>query len=57
MYYYHPSQQRFQPFAANHTNHNEMLRSEVHKAIGSGDYQYAAIASQFLDTNYDDWIV
>ena len=57
MYYYHLSQQRFQPFAANHTNHHEMLRSEVHKAIGNGDYQYAAIASQFLDTNYDDWIV
>ena len=55
--YYHLSQLSFQPFAANHTNHHEMLRSEVHKAIGSGDYQYAAIASQFLDTNYDDWIV
>ena len=55
--YYQQSQLRFQPFVANHTNHHEMLRSEVHNAIGNGDYQYAAIASQFLDTNYDDWIV
>ena len=54
--YYQQSQLRFQPFVANHTNHHEMLRSEVHKAIGNDD-QYAAIASQFLDTNYDDWIV
>ena len=46
-----------QPYAANHNYHNEILRNEVNKAVAYGDYRYAALASQFLDTNYDDWIV
>jgi len=48
------SHQRFQPFGDKHTNHYGKLRQQVHRAIARGDYQYAAIASQLLHTNYDD---
>ena len=44
-----------QPYVLN--NNQERLRYEINKAYANGDYRYAALASQFLDTNYDDWIV
>ena len=48
---------RFQPFVDNHTNYHTRLRYEVYKATANGDHQYAAIASQFLHTNYDDFFI
>ncbi len=47
----------FQPYSDNHTDHYGRLRHEVHSAIAQGDYKYAAIASQLLKTNYDDFII
>ena len=46
-----------QPFVDNHTNHYGMLRHQVHMSIANGDYQYGAIASQLLHTNYDDFFI
>ena len=51
------SHRRYQPFVDNHTNHHARLRHEVYNAMANGDYQYGAIASQFLHTNYDDFFI
>ena len=51
------SQWPAQQYAANHNYHDDILTNEIKKAVAYGDYRYAALASQFLDTNYDDWIV
>ena len=43
-----------QPFRDDHTVHHTRLRHEVYNAMADGDYQYGAIASQLMSTNYDD---
>ena len=48
---------RFQPFVDDHTNNYSRLRHEVYNSMAQGNYQYGAIASQFLKTNYDNFIV
>tara|TARA_A100001035_G_C27510254_1_gene376069 strand:+ start:372 stop:551 length:180 start_codon:yes stop_codon:yes gene_type:complete len=48
------SQKPIRPYVLN--NNQERLRYEINKAYANGDYRYAALASQFLDTNYDDYI-
>ena len=55
MYYRH--QGKYQPFVDKHTNHYGRLRHAVYDAMSDGDYQYGAIASQFLHTNYDDFFI
>ena len=46
-----------QPFVDKHTNHYARLRHEVYNAMADGDYQYGAIASQLMSTNYDDFFI
>ena len=46
-----------QPFRDNHTFYHTRLRHEVNNAMAEGDYKYAAIASQLLSTNYDDFFI
>ena len=55
MYYRH--QGKYQPFVDKHTNHYARLRHEVYNAMANGDYQYGAIASQLMSTNYDDFFI
>ena len=45
------------PFRDNHTFYHTRLRHEVNNAMAKGDYKYAAIASQLLSTNYDDFFI
>ena len=52
MYY-----QGFEPFRDDHTEYHTRLRSEVYRATADEDYQYASIASQFMKTNYDDFLI
>ena len=46
-----------QPFRDDHTVHHTRLRPEVYNAMANGDYQYGAIASQLMSTNYDDFFI
>ena len=46
-----------QPFRDDHTVHHTRLRHEVYNAMANGDYQYGAIASQLMSTNYDDFFI
>ena len=46
-----------QPFRDDHTVHHTRLRHEVYTAMADGDYQYGAIASQLMSTNYDDFFI
>ena len=46
-----------QPFRDDHTVHHTRLRHEVYKAMANGDYQYGAIASKLMSTNYDDFFI
>ncbi len=46
-----------QPFRDDHTFYYTRLRHEVNNAMAEGDYKYAAIASQLLSTNYDDFFI
>ena len=46
-----------QPFRDDHTVHHTRLRHEVYNAMADGDYQYGAIASQLMSTNYDDFFI
>jgi hypothetical protein len=47
----------FKPVMDNHTIHHTRLRHEVYNSFAEGDYKYAAIASQLLRTNYDDFFI
>ena len=51
------NRRRYQPFVDNHTNYHTRLRYEVYNSMATGDYQYGAIASQLLHTNYDDFFI
>ena len=47
----------FQPYTGDHTIHYARLKHEVYTSMAQGDYKYAAIASQLLKTNYNDFII
>ena len=47
----------FDPYMDDHTIYHTRLRHEVYNSMAQGDYKYAAIASQLMKTNYDDFIV
>ena len=48
---------RFQPFRDDHTDYHARLRYEVNSAEPDQDRLYAAIASQLIKTNYDDFFI
>ena len=48
---------RFEPYRDDHSTNHTRLRSEFYNALAEGDNKFAVIASQFLKTDYEDFLI